>query len=81
MAGWKKVQDGVTPGWYVDVTTAAGGTGDVSTPIIDWIPSDKTFTVIYNTKAVATNTNKRMNQSMNGRVNKQIATSTAQSNK
>ena len=55
MAGWKKVQDGVTPGWYVDVTTSAGDTADVSTPIIDWIPSDKTFTVIYNTKAIATN--------------------------
>ena len=55
MSGWKKVQDGVTPAWYVDITTAAGGSTDVSSPVIDWIPSDKTFTVIYNTKAVATN--------------------------
>tara|TARA_R100000278_G_C5437452_1_gene152455 strand:+ start:451 stop:909 length:459 start_codon:yes stop_codon:yes gene_type:complete len=53
--GWKKLQDGVTPGWYEDITTEAGGTTDKSSSIIDFIPSGTTFTVVYNTEAVATN--------------------------
>jgi hypothetical protein len=53
--GWKKISDGVTPGWYEDITTTAGGTDDVSSSIIDFLPSDMTFTVLYNTAAVATN--------------------------
>jgi hypothetical protein len=52
---WNKTSDGVTPVWYEDITTAAGGTGDVSSSIIDFLPSDMTFTVVYNTAAVATN--------------------------
>lgn len=51
--GWKKLQDGVTPGWYEDITVAAAA--DVSSSVIDFLPSDTTFTVVYNTKAVATN--------------------------
>ena len=51
--GWKKLQDGVTPGWYEDITVAASA--DVSSSVIDFLPSDTTFTVVYNTKAVATN--------------------------
>jgi len=53
--GWKKIQDGVTPGWYEDVTATAGGTTDTSSSIVDFIPAGTTFTVVYNTKAVATN--------------------------
>ena len=52
---WNKTSDGVTPVWYEDITTAAGGTGDVSSSVIDFLPSDMTFTVVYNTAAVATN--------------------------
>ena len=51
--GWKKLQDGVTPGWYEDITVAAAA--DVSSSVIDFLPSDTTFTVVYNTAAVATN--------------------------
>ena len=37
--GWKKIQDGVTPGWYEDITATAGGTDDTSSSIIDFIPA------------------------------------------
>ena len=50
---WKKVNDGVTPAWYEDVTFAAAV--DVSSSVIDFLPSGTTFTVVYNTGAVATN--------------------------
>ena len=53
--GWKKTSDGVTPAWYEDITTEAGGTTDKSSSVIDFLPSDTTFTVVYNTAAVATN--------------------------
>ena len=52
---FKKVTDGVTPAWYEDITTSAGDTADVSSSVIDFLPSGTTFTVVYNTKAVATN--------------------------
>ena len=50
---WAKTSDGVTPVWYEDITVAADA--DVSSSVIDFLPSDTTFTVVYNTKAVATN--------------------------
>ncbi len=52
---WKKLKDGVTPGWYADLTHTAGGTVDVDSEAIDFLPSGTTFTVMYNTEAVATN--------------------------
>jgi len=52
---WKKLQDGVTPGWYSDLTHTAGGTVDVDSAAIDFLPSGTTFTVMYNTEAVTTN--------------------------
>jgi hypothetical protein len=53
--GWKKLKDGVSPGWYEDLTHTAGGTVDVDSSAIDFLPSGTTFTVMYNTEAVATN--------------------------
>jgi len=52
---WKKLQDGVTPGWYSDLTHTAGGTVNVDSAAIDFLPSGTTFTVMYNTEAVTTN--------------------------
>ena len=52
---WKKLKDGVTPGWYEDLTHTAGGTVDVDSSAIDFLPSGTTFTVMYNTEAVTTN--------------------------
>ena len=53
--GWNKLKDGVTPGWYTDLTHTAGGTVDVDSPVIDFLPSGTTFTVMYNTEAATTN--------------------------
>ena len=52
---WKKLKDGVTAGWYEDLTHTAGGTTDMDSSAIDFIPSGTTFTIFYNTEAVATN--------------------------
>ena len=52
---WKKLKDGVTPGWYEDLTHTAGGTVDVDSSAIDFLPSGTTFTVMYNTEAATTN--------------------------